>query len=120
MLIMLPKTRPSEKLIFLKTKNIKHPQYMEKRYFCSPEIFITSCSFTLNISKFISDENCAQRERCVFISSRADEKAASSNPNPINHAMITKCISQSFEKAEVFRGTSTYQHVSCAAFVSAL
>ena len=110
---MLPKTRPSEKLIFLKTKNIKHPQYMEKRYFCSPEIFITSCSFTLNISKFISDENCAQRERCVFISSRADEKAASSNPNPINHAMITKCISRSFEKAEVFRGTSTYQHVSC-------
>ena len=27
--------------------------------------------------------------------------------------MITKCISRSFEKAEVFRGTSTYQPVSC-------
>ena len=86
---------------------------MEKRYFCSPKIFITNCSFTLNISKFISDENCVQRERYVFVSSRADEKAASSNPNPINHAMITKCISRSFEKAEVFRGTSTYQPVSC-------
>ena len=71
------------------------------------------CSFTLNISKFFSNENCAQRKHCVFVSSHADEKAASSNPNLINYAMITKCISRSFEKAEVFRGTSTYQRVSC-------
>ena len=27
--------------------------------------------------------------------------------------MITKCISRSFEKAQVFRGTSAYQRVSC-------
>ena len=63
--------------------------------------------------KFISDENCAPRERYVFVSSRADEKAVSSKPNPINHSMITKCISRSFQKAEVFRGTSAYQRVSC-------
>ena len=87
-----------------------------KRYFCSPKIFFTSCSFTLNISdqslsgmKIVPKE----RERYVFVSSRADEKAPSSKPNPINHSMITKCISRSFEKAQVFRGTSAYQRVSC-------
>ena len=63
--------------------------------------------------KFITDENRAQKERYVFISIRADEKPASSKPEPMNQSLKTKCINRSFEKAEVFKGTSTYQRVSC-------
>ena len=61
--------------------------------------------------KFITDENRAKKERYVFVSSHVNEKGP--KPDPVNHSMITKRINRSFEKAEVFKGTTMYQRVSC-------
>ena len=42
---------------------------------------------------FITDQNRAQKGRYVFVWSRADQKAAPSKPEPMNHSLITKCSS---------------------------
>ena len=62
--------------------------------------------------KFITDNHRSKRDRYVFVSSRADEKV-SIKPEPMSHSVVTKCLSRSFEKAEVFPDKKHYSRVSC-------
>lgn len=60
--------------------------------------------------KFITDTHRSKKDRCVFVSCRCDEKILS-KPEPMNHWMVTKCITRLFEKAKVFADKQKYNSI---------